>query len=144
MYASGEFRRQSRIYHAMALDSALPFEGERYDIDPEMRLAAGPVAGVAFMKMRFVHDVETLRRESFAQLVCDSLFGAHGCGNTQQTGSRQWPTENGVSQCQDLKLFALRSQSQPCRLIHPNSSIPFASSRTSRARGNRRRRVKPR
>ena len=39
-----EFRRKRCIYHAVALDPALPFEGRRYDIDPEMRLAAGPVA----------------------------------------------------------------------------------------------------
>ena len=40
-----------RIYHAMSLDPALPFEGLRYNIDPEMRLAARPVAGMALMQM---------------------------------------------------------------------------------------------
>jgi len=49
-----EFRRQRGIYQAVALDPALPFERFRYDIHPEMRLAAGPVAGMAFMKMGFV------------------------------------------------------------------------------------------
>ena len=43
--------RQNRINHAMAFDPALPFEGLRHDIDPEMRLAARPVAGMAFMQM---------------------------------------------------------------------------------------------
>ena len=48
---AGEFRRQHRIYHAVAFDPALPFEGRRHDIDPEMRLAARPVAGMALMQM---------------------------------------------------------------------------------------------
>jgi len=43
--------RQRCINHAVAFDSALPFEGGRYDIDPEVRLAARPVAGMALMKM---------------------------------------------------------------------------------------------
>ena len=47
----GQFPGQRRIYHAVALDPALPFERLRYDIDSKMRLAAGPVAGVALMKM---------------------------------------------------------------------------------------------
>ena len=48
---AGEFRRQRRINHAVALDPALPFEGRRHNINPEMRLAARPVAGVALMQM---------------------------------------------------------------------------------------------
>ena len=35
----------------MALDPALPLEGRRHDIDPEMRLAARPMAGMALMQM---------------------------------------------------------------------------------------------
>src|ERR1700712_163212 len=46
-----EFRLQRRIHHAVTFDPALPFEGRRHDIDPEMRLAARPVAGVALMQM---------------------------------------------------------------------------------------------
>src|SRR5258708_32035556 len=46
-----EFRLQCRIHHAVTFDPALPFEGRRHDIDPEMRLAARPVAGVALMQM---------------------------------------------------------------------------------------------
>ena len=51
MNAAGQFPRQQGIYHAVALDPALPFERLRHNINPEMRLAARPVAGVAFMKM---------------------------------------------------------------------------------------------
>src|SRR5438094_10368862 len=87
-----EFRCKRRIYHAMALDPALPFEGRRYDIYPEMRLAARPVAGMALMQMRFVRDVEAFRQESFTQLVYDNIPGAHGGGITSVADFRQWCT----------------------------------------------------
>ena len=51
MHAACEFRGQRRIYHAVAIDPALPFEGLRHDIDAEVRLAARPMAGMAFMQM---------------------------------------------------------------------------------------------
>jgi len=51
MNAACEFRRKHGINHAMAFDPALPLEGWRYDIKPEMRLAAWPVAGMALMQM---------------------------------------------------------------------------------------------
>ena len=35
----------------MALDAALPFEGRRHNIHPEVRLAPRPVSGVALMQM---------------------------------------------------------------------------------------------
>ena len=75
-----EFRCKRRIYHAMALDPALPFEGRRYDIYPEMRLTARPVARMALMQMRLVRNVEAFRQESFTQLVYDSVPGAHDGG----------------------------------------------------------------
>ena len=46
-----QFRGERRVNHAVALDPALPFEGGRYNIHPEMRLAARPVAGMALMQM---------------------------------------------------------------------------------------------
>ena len=51
MHGACKFRGERRINHAVALDAALPFEGVRHNINPEMRLAAGMVAGVAFMQM---------------------------------------------------------------------------------------------
>lgn len=75
--AAGEFRGQRGINHAVALDPALPFEGIRYDIHTEMRFAPRPVAGMAFMQMRFVDDLQAFRRESFPQLVGDSLLCCH-------------------------------------------------------------------
>ena len=52
MHGTREFARQCRIYHAMALDPALPLEGLRHNIHSEMRLAARPVAGMALMQMQ--------------------------------------------------------------------------------------------
>jgi hypothetical protein len=40
VHAAGQFRGERRIYHAMAVDPALPFEGGRHDIHPKVRLAA--------------------------------------------------------------------------------------------------------
>jgi hypothetical protein len=51
VHGARQFLRQRCINHAVAFDSALPFEGGRYNIKSEMRLAARPVAGMAFMKM---------------------------------------------------------------------------------------------
>jgi hypothetical protein len=51
MDGASEFRSQRCINHAVTLDSGLPFEGGRYDMHSKMRLAARPVASMAFMKM---------------------------------------------------------------------------------------------
>ena len=89
MHGACEFRSQRRVNHAVTVDPALPFEGSRHNIDSEMRLAARPVAGMAFMKMRFIDDIEAFRRESFVQLVCDSVLDGHAGGNTAQAALRQ-------------------------------------------------------
>jgi hypothetical protein len=60
-------------------------------MDSEVRLAARPVTGMAFMKMRFVRNIQAFRFESFAQLFRDSLAGSHGSGNTHLTAFRQCP-----------------------------------------------------
>jgi hypothetical protein len=89
MHGTSELRRQSRIYHAMTLDPALPFEGLRHNINPEMRLAARPVARVALMQMGFVLNLDAFWKESFAQLVCDSLLGGHVAALNLSTAFRQ-------------------------------------------------------
>ena len=68
------------IDHPVALDPALSFEHLRYDINSEMRLSARPMPGMAFMLMRFIHNADALRGESFGQLLCDDLSGCllHG------------------------------------------------------------------
>jgi hypothetical protein len=50
MHGTRELAGQYRIYHAVALDPALPFEGVRYNINTEVRLAPGAMAGVALMQ----------------------------------------------------------------------------------------------
>ena len=81
MNRARKFGCQKRIYHAVAVDPGLPIEGFRYDIDPEMRLTARPVARVAFMQMGFVHHIEAFWRESFAQLFYDLIFCGHDLRN---------------------------------------------------------------
>jgi hypothetical protein len=80
VHAAGEFTGKCRIDHAVALDSALSAKGFRYDIDPEMGLAARPVAGMAGMLVRLVYDPQVLGIESFGQLSCDEVLDAHGLG----------------------------------------------------------------
>jgi hypothetical protein len=80
MDAGGQFRRQNRINHAMALDPALPPEGLSHDIDSEMGLSARPVAGMALMLVRLVDYGQAFRKESRRQLICDMIFGSHGSG----------------------------------------------------------------
>jgi hypothetical protein len=73
----------------MSLDPALPLEGLRYNMDPEMRLAARPVARMALMQMGLVLDLEALWKESFAQLICDSVLGRHMMALSLATAFRQ-------------------------------------------------------
>ena len=51
VHGAREFPGEGCINHAVAFDPALPLERRRHNIDPEMRLAARPVAGVALMQM---------------------------------------------------------------------------------------------
>jgi hypothetical protein len=89
MHGTGELARECRVYHAMTLDPALPLEGLRHNIHSEVRLAARPVAGMALMQMGFVLDLEAFGKESFAQLVCDSLPGCHVAALNLSTAFRQ-------------------------------------------------------
>src|SRR3981081_51517 len=80
VHAAFQFARQRRIDHAVAVDSALSAEGLRHNINPEMRLAAGPMAGMPLMLMGFVLNPQALRFESLGQLLCDDLAGVHASG----------------------------------------------------------------
>jgi hypothetical protein len=73
MNARGELTGERCIDQAMAVDPALPLEGSRHDIDPEMSLAAFPVAGMPGMLMGLVDHSHTLWRESLGQLFCDDV-----------------------------------------------------------------------
>jgi hypothetical protein len=89
VHGSGKFVRKRRIDHAMSLDPALPFEGLRHNMNSEMRLATRPVAGMALMQMGLVLDLEALWKESFAQLICDSVLGRHMMALNLATAFRQ-------------------------------------------------------
>lgn len=80
MNATSKFRRERRIYHAVALDAALPLEGRRYDIDPEMCLPARPMSGMAFMLVGFIGHTQAFRRESLRQLLRDDVGCPHLLG----------------------------------------------------------------
>jgi hypothetical protein len=75
--AAREFAGEDFIYHAVALDAGLSFEGIRHDIDPEMGLPARPVSGMAFVPVGFVFHLQALRGEGFGQLLCDNVGGSH-------------------------------------------------------------------
>ena len=51
VHGTRELGGQYRIYHTVALDPALPFEGVRYNINTEVRLAPGAMPGMALMQM---------------------------------------------------------------------------------------------
>ena len=78
VHGSRKFAGKRRINHAVTFDPALSLESRRYNINTEMRFAACPVADMAFVQVRFVHDFEAFRKESFAQLVHDSVPSGHG------------------------------------------------------------------
>ena len=51
-----EFIGQDLVDAALAVDARLALEGGRDDLDAEVRLAAGAVAGMALVQLRFVDD----------------------------------------------------------------------------------------
>lgn len=102
MNAGGEFRRQSGIYHPVAVDPALPPEGLRHNIDTVVRFPAWPVAGVTLMLVGFVNHIQTFGRESLGQLSRDGIFRLHDSGRKRHLGN-----------CQDLKLAAAIPHNHP-------------------------------
>jgi hypothetical protein len=77
MHAVGKLGGKCGINQAMALEPALPGEGLRHDIHPEMRFPAGTMAGVALVAVGLVDDPQALRPESFGQLPCDEVVSPH-------------------------------------------------------------------
>ncbi len=78
VHAAGKLTRERGVDHAMTLHAALPAEGFRHDMKPEMGFAAGAMPAVTFVSMGFVLDAKTLGRESLAQLFRDEIVGLHG------------------------------------------------------------------
>jgi hypothetical protein len=77
MHAAGKLGRQRPVDQAMALEPALPGEGLRHDIDPEMTFPAGGVPGVPSMLMGFIDHPQAFRPESVGQPLYDEVMNAH-------------------------------------------------------------------
>ena len=78
MHAAREFTRKCLIDHAVTFDPALTAERLRHDMNPEMGLAARPGSGVALVLVRFIHNIEALRRERGGKLFGDLCLNQHG------------------------------------------------------------------
>ena len=111
--ATCKLGRKNLVDHAMTFDPALSAERLRHDMHTEMGLAAGPVPGMAGMVVRFVLDIEALRRESSDELFGDPVFDLHenvrkGAPASGQLGESEAPhlTSLGKTICQDLKVSA--------------------------------------
>ena len=63
MHAARKLTGKCLIDHAMAFDAAFSADRFRHDMDPEMSLPARPGPGVALVLMRFIRNVEALRRK---------------------------------------------------------------------------------
>jgi len=77
VHAVAQLVHKCGIDHAMAVEPALPPEGFRYDMNPEMGLAARPVSGMAFVLVGLVDHREALRRKGCGKLLFDRFFDAH-------------------------------------------------------------------
>jgi hypothetical protein len=77
MHAAGEFFRQRGVDHAMPLQPGLSAKRFGYNIETEVRLAAGAVAGMAFVTVRLVFDAQAFGREGPLQFFRDYILGAH-------------------------------------------------------------------
>jgi hypothetical protein len=104
MHAAREFGRQRGVYHAMPLDPALPLEGLRHNIDPEMRLPARAVARMAFVLVGFIDHAQTLRRESSGQLFCDHIGCSHESGlSKSRTHGQPWWNDKRIPRKSGLR-----------------------------------------
>jgi hypothetical protein len=77
VHAAGEIVGENTVYHAVALDPGLSFEGLSHNINSEMRLPARPRPGMAFMLVGLVQHIQALRREGRGQLLRDEVGGSH-------------------------------------------------------------------
>src|SRR5262245_32555955 len=88
MHPGLELRHECFVHHAVALDSALPSEGIRHNMNPEMALAAFPMAGVTSVMVGFVEHVKPCGCEGPSELLQDGVAGIHGWRLSGEWGSR--------------------------------------------------------
>jgi hypothetical protein len=109
MDAGGELRRKNLVDHAMTFDPALPTEGFRYDMNSEVTFTARPMPGMPLVAVRFILDIEALRRERGGELFGNPGSDLHDGLPKRASGSGQ-PGANdaplGKTFCQDLKVNA--------------------------------------
>ena len=104
MHAAGKLGRERRVDHAVALEPALSAEGLRHDIDPEMGLAARPVAGMAGVLMGFVDHVAGFRaRKPWSTFLVMRSWIAHGPGFRRAAGAPVNRAATRIRRCQDLQ-----------------------------------------
>ena len=78
MDAARKLARKCLVDHAVAFDPALSVKRLRHDMNPEVGLAARPVAGMALVLMRFIHNIEIRRRERGRELFGNLGLNLHG------------------------------------------------------------------
>jgi hypothetical protein len=112
----GQLRRKNPVDHAMAFDSALPTERFRYDMNPEVTFTARPMPGMPLVAVRFILDVEALRREGGGELFGHPGSDLHDglpkrASGFDQSGAGDAPLDAspGKTFCQDLKVSAAPS-----------------------------------
>ena len=77
MHAALKLVGERHIDHAVAFESALSAEGFRHNIKPVVRFAARPIAGMSFMQVGLVLDMQAFGRESRQQLCRNDILHAH-------------------------------------------------------------------
>ena len=68
---------ECRVDHAVTFKPGLSAERLRYNIQAEVRLAAGPMPGMSLVQMGFVFDVQALRRQSRNKLGRYDVLHSH-------------------------------------------------------------------
>jgi len=77
VHAAGKLVRERRIDHAMPLQPALSAEYFSHNIETEVGFAAGPVAGMTLVAVRFIFDLQAFGGEGLLQFFRDHILGAH-------------------------------------------------------------------
>jgi len=103
MDAAGKLTRKCLVDHAVPLDPALSTECLRHDMNPKVRLAARPVPGVALMLMRFIHNVEALRRECSRELFGNEGLNLHGTSGMRGCCGGQPPKQHDLLEKPSVK-----------------------------------------
>jgi hypothetical protein len=87
----GEFARQQRVDHAVALDAALADERGCDNFDTEMGFAALTPAAMASVLVAFVMHSEEFGQKRRFQRVCYAILDTHGGGLAHCASLRKTP-----------------------------------------------------